>query len=97
VARRVVLGLSRAIDYFETDKERGTPNAWALKDIRAGARKRFWLRPWTSAGPSFTPVAPGEGGAKLHRHDMGESVDRRWRSGEYHWMAGKVSSNSAGH
>src|SRR5437762_5338813 len=30
----------------------------------------------------------GEGGAKLHRRNWGESVENLTGSGEYHWMAG---------
>ena len=30
----------------------------------------------------------GEGGAKLHRRNLGEAVENLTGSGEYHWMAG---------
>ena len=51
-------GLSRAIDYFETDKGCGTPSASATRGIRAGAR-RAALSPRRSsrAGRSSTQAA----------------------------------------
>jgi hypothetical protein len=33
----------------------------------------------------------GEGGTKPHRRNFGEEVENLTGSGEYHWMAGKLS------
>ena len=41
--------------------------------------------------PRFAMVligSSGEGGAKLHRRNLGEAVESLTGSGEYHWMAG---------
>ena len=80
-------GASRAIDYFETDK------AIDAKHIAIEGHSRFGKaalvamayepRMWTAYVSSS-----GEGGAKLHRRDWGETVENVAGSGEYHWMAG---------
>jgi hypothetical protein len=80
-------GLSRAIDYFETDKDVDAKrlgieghSRWGKEALLAAALDQRWAIVYSSCS--------GEGGAKLHRHDMGESVDNVAGSGEYHWMAG---------
>ncbi len=67
-----------------------TPGALLSKAIRAGAKRpvvvggggydqRFWTAYVSSSG---------EGGAKLHRRDWGESVENMGNIGAYHWAAG---------
>jgi hypothetical protein len=80
-------GLSRAIDYFETDKDVDAKrlgieghSRWGKEALLAAALDTRWAIVYSSCS--------GEGGAKLHRHDMGESVDNVAGPGEYHWMAG---------
>ncbi len=80
-------GLSRAIDYFETDKDVDAKrlgieghSRWGKEALLAAALDTRWAIIYSSCS--------GEGGAKLHRHDMGESVDNVAGPGEYHWMAG---------
>jgi hypothetical protein len=80
-------GLSRAIDYFETDpavdaRRLGIEghSRWGKEALLAAALDPRWAIVYSSCA--------GEGGSKLHRHDIGESVDNVCSSGEYHWMAG---------
>jgi hypothetical protein len=80
-------GLSRAIDYLETDKAVDARrlgveghSRWGKAALLAAALEPRWAVVYSSCS--------GEGGAKLHRHDMGESVDNVAGSSEYHWMAG---------
>lgn len=82
-----VWGLSRVIDYLETNP------AVDARHLAVEGHSRFGktallaaaLEPrWAAAYASCS----GEGGAKLHRHDYGESVDIVAWGGEYHWMAG---------
>jgi len=80
-------GLSRAIDYFETDKDVDSRrlgieghSRWGKEALLAAALDPRWAIVYSSCS--------GECGAKLHRHDVGESVDNVCGSGEYHWMAG---------
>lgn len=80
-------GLSRAIDYFETDRDVDAKrlgieghSRWGKEALLAAALDSRWAIAFASCS--------GECGAKLHRHDMGESVDNVCGSGEYHWMAG---------
>ncbi|HEY1763676.1 MAG TPA: acetylxylan esterase [Opitutaceae bacterium] len=79
--------LSRVIDYFETvpsiDARRlgiEGHSRWGKEALLAAALDPRWAIVYSSCS--------GECGAKLHRHDMGESVDNVCGSGEYHWMAG---------
>jgi hypothetical protein len=80
-------GLSRSIDYFETDrlvdaKRLGIEghSRWGKEALLAAALDPRWAIVFSSCS--------GECGSKLHRHDVGESVDNVCGSGEYHWMAG---------
>jgi (4-O-methyl)-D-glucuronate---lignin esterase len=80
-------GLSRAIDYFETDRDVDAKrlgieghSRWGKEALLAAALDSRWAIVYSSCS--------GECGAKLHRHDVGESVDNVCGSGEYHWMAG---------
>jgi hypothetical protein len=80
-------GLSRALDYFGTDKDVDPKrlgieghSRWGKEALLAAALDNRWAIVFSSCS--------GEGGAKLHRHDVGESVDNVCGSGEYHWMAG---------
>jgi hypothetical protein len=80
-------GLSRSIDYFETDKDVDSKrlgieghSRWGKEALLAAALDSRWAIVFSSCS--------GECGAKLHRHDAGESVDNVCGAGEYHWMAG---------
>jgi hypothetical protein len=80
-------GLSRAIDYFEGDRDVDAKrlgieghSRWGKEALLAAALDSRWAIVFASCS--------GECGAKLHGHDVGESVDNVCGSGEYHWMAG---------
>jgi len=80
-------GVSRAIDYFETDK------AVDAKQIGLEGHSRYGKA--TIVTMAFEPrlaiayvSSSGEGGAKLFRHDFGEQIGNVAGTGEYHWMAG---------
>jgi hypothetical protein len=80
-------GVSRAIDYFETDK---SVNA---KQIGLEGHSRYGKA--TIVSMAYEPrlaiafvSSSGEGGAKLYRHIFGEQVGNVAGTSEYHWMAG---------
>lgn len=80
-------GLSRAIDYFETDRDVDAKrlgveghSRYGKAAVVAAAFEPRWAICFSSCS--------GEGGTKLHRHDVGESVDNVCGASEYHWMAG---------
>jgi hypothetical protein len=80
-------GVSRAIDYFETDK---SVNA---KQIGLEGHSRYGKA--TLVAMAYEPrlaiayvSSSGEGGAKLYRHIFGEQVGNVAATSEYHWMAG---------
>ncbi len=82
-----VWGLSRVIDYFESEpavdaKRLGVEghSRFGKTALLAAALDRRWAIAFASCS--------GAGGAKLHRHDFGESLDIVAWGGEYHWMAG---------
>ena len=82
-------GVSRLIDYFETNKDMMVD----AKKVGIEGLSRYGKAAIVTE--AFEPRiavgiigSSGEGGAKLHRHDFGESVENLTGSGEYHWMAG---------
>jgi hypothetical protein len=80
-------GASRALDYLQTDK---TVDA---KQVGIEGLSRYGKAALVTMAfdPRFAIGfigSSGEGGAKLHRHDVGERVENLTSSGEYHWMAG---------
>jgi hypothetical protein len=80
-------GASRALDYFETDPSVNAGQVGLEGHSRYGKAalvamacdQRFAIAYISSSG---------EGGAKLHRRNAGETVENVAASGEYHWMAG---------
>jgi len=80
-------GVSRAIDYFETDK------AVDAKQIGLEGHSRYGKA--TIVSMAYEPrlaiayvSSSGEGGAKLYRHIFGEQVGNVAATSEFHWMAG---------
>jgi len=80
-------GVSRALDYFETDKAVDAKHVALEGHSRYGkatlVAMAYEPRLWTAYVSSS-----GEGGAKLHRRDWGEIVENVAGEGEYWWMAG---------
>jgi hypothetical protein len=77
-------GVNRSIDYFETDKDVDAKqlgveghSRWGKTALWAAALDQRWAIVYASCS--------GEGGAKLHRRNYGETVDNIAGS---HWMAG---------
>jgi hypothetical protein len=86
-------GLSRAVDYFETDrdvdaKQLGVEghSRWGKTALWAAALDQRWAIVYASCS--------GEGGAKLHRRNFGETVDNMAAS---YWMAGNFHKYGGGH
>lgn len=80
-------GVSRALDYFETDK------SVDAKQIGLEGHSRYGKA--TIVSMAYEPrlaiayvSSSGEGGAKLYRHIFGEQVGNVAGTQEYHWMAG---------
>lgn len=80
-------GLSRVIDYLVTvpaidARHLGVAghSRFGKTALLAAALDDRWAAAYVSCS--------GAGGAKLHRHDFGESADIVALGGEYHWMAG---------
>ena len=80
-------GLSRAIDYLETDKAVDAKrlgveghSRWGKTALLAAALDPRWSIVYASCS--------GEGGAKPSRRLWGETLDNVCGIGEYHWMAG---------
>ena len=80
-------GASRALDYFETDKDVDAKQVGIEGLSRYGKAAMVTM----AYDPRFAIGfigSSGEGGAKLHRRNFGELVENVASSGEYHWMAG---------
>ena len=82
-------GVSRLIDYFETNPD----SKIDAKKVGIEGVSRYGKAALVTE--AFEPRiavslvgSSGEGGAKLHRHIYGEAVENLVGGGEYHWMAG---------
>jgi len=80
-------GLSRALDYFETDKAINPKqigiqghSRWGKTALLAAALDQRWAIAFSSCSGSM--------GASLEKRSWGENIDNVAGSGEYHWMAG---------
>jgi hypothetical protein len=86
-------GLSRAMDYFETDKLVDAKQIGVEGHSRYGKAALLAMaldQRWAIAFPSCS----GEGGAKLSRRNCGETVDNIYSS---HWMATNFRKYAGGH
>jgi hypothetical protein len=80
-------GASRALDYFETDKDVDAKKIGIEGHSRYGKAALVAM----AYDPRFAITyvsSSGEGGAKLHRRNWGEIIENVAGSSEYHWMAG---------
>jgi hypothetical protein len=80
-------GLSRALDYFETDKAINAKqigiqghSRWGKTALLAGALDPRWAIVFTTCSGSL--------GTSLEQRNFGETIDNVASSGLYHWMAG---------
>lgn len=80
-------GASRALDYFETDKDVDAKQVGIEGHSRYGKASLVAM----AYDPRFAIgyiSSSGEAGAKLYRHHFGEQVGNIAAASEYHWMAG---------
>jgi len=80
-------GAARGLDYLETDAKVDAKKVGIEGVSRFGKAALVTM----AFEPRFAMVlvgSSGEGGAKPHRRDFGESVENLTGSGGYHWMAG---------
>jgi hypothetical protein len=80
-------GASRALDYLETDTLADAKHVGVEGVSRYGKAALVTLA-FDQRFAMGLIGSSGEGGAKLSRHNWGESVESLTGSGEYHWMAG---------
>ena len=80
-------GASRALDYFETDKDVDAKKVAIEGHSRFGKAALVTLAYEPRMSTAYVSSS-GQGGAKLHRRNWGEIVENVAGSGEYHWMAG---------
>ncbi len=89
-------GASRAIDYFETDKDVDAKRIAieGLSRYGKAALVAMAYEPRISLG--FIGSS-GAGGAKILRRNLGEQVENLASSGEYHWFAGNFIKYASSH
>lgn len=80
-------GASRALDYFETDKDVDAKQVGIEGLSRYGKAALVTMAYEPRLAIGFIGSS-GEGGAKLSRRNFGELVENVAGSGEYHWMCG---------
>jgi hypothetical protein len=80
-------GVSRAIDYFETDKDVDAHQIGIEGHSRYGKAALVAMAYDPRIAIAYISSS-GEGGAKLSRRNYGEIVENLASSGEYHWMGG---------
>jgi hypothetical protein len=80
-------GASRALDYFETDKDVDAKQVGIEGLSRYGKAALVTMAYEPRFAIGFIGSS-GEGGAKLSRRNFGELVENVAGSGEYHWMCG---------
>ncbi|MEZ0611841.1 acetylxylan esterase [Fibrella sp. WM1] len=80
-------GASRALDYFETDKDVDARQVGIEGLSRYGKATAVTMAYEPRFAIGFIGSS-GEGGVKLHRRTYGEQVENVASSAEYHWMAG---------
>ena len=80
-------GASRALDYFETDKDVDAKKVGIEGHSRYGKAAAVTMAYDQRFAIAYISSS-GEGGVKLHRRNAGELVENVAGSSEYHWMAG---------
>lgn len=80
-------GASRAIDYFETDKDVDAKQIGLEGHSRYGKAALVAMAYDQRLAIAYVSSS-GEGGAKLYRHNFGEQEGNIAAAVSYHWMAG---------
>lgn len=82
-------GVSRLIDYFETNPDaKVDPTKVGIEGVSRYGKAALVTHAFDPRVGVALVASSGEGGAKLHRHDYGEAVENLTGTGEYHWMCG---------
>jgi hypothetical protein len=82
-------GVSRLVDYFEANPDaKVDPKKVGIEGVSRYGKAAIVTQAFDERVAVAFVASSGEGGAKLHRHIFGESVENLTGSGEYHWMAG---------
>jgi hypothetical protein len=80
-------GVSKAIDYFQTDRDVDAHQIGIEGHSRYGKAALVAMAYDPRIAIAYISSS-GEGGAKLSRRNYGEVVENLASSGEYHWMGG---------
>jgi hypothetical protein len=80
-------GASRGLDYLETDPAVNARQV-GIEGVSRYGKAALVAMAFDTRFAVVLIGSSGEGGAKLHRRNWGESVENLTGSGEYHWMAG---------
>jgi hypothetical protein len=80
-------GAARGLDYLETDPAVDAKKV-GIEGVSRYGKAALVTMAFESRFAIVLVGSSGEGGAKPHRRDFGESVENLTASGEYHWMAG---------
>ncbi|MGE0406105.1 MAG: alpha/beta hydrolase family protein [Candidatus Korobacteraceae bacterium] len=80
-------GMSKVLDYFETDKAVDAKRVAVFGHSRTGKAALVALAYDERFLTGFISSS-GQSGAKLHRRKYGEAIENIAATNEYHWMAG---------
>jgi len=82
-------GVSQMIDMFQAHPElHVNPAGVGIEGVSRYGKAALVTEAFEPRVAVALVGSSGEGGAKLHRHDFGESVENLTDQSEYHWMAG---------
>ena len=80
-------GMSRVLDYLETDKSVDATRVATHGHSRTG-KAAFVAMAYDERFSNGFISSSGQSGAKLHRRKYGEAIENIVATNEYHWMAG---------
>src|SRR5581483_3767116 len=82
-------GVSQLINYFEANPDsKVDPKKVGIEGVSRYGKAALVTEAFDPRVAVALVGSSGEGGAKPHRHDFGESVENLTDQSEYHWMAG---------
>jgi len=83
-------GLSRLIDYFETNSDAHVdPKRVGIEGVSRYGKAAIVAEAFDQRVAVGLIGSSGEGGTKLHRHLFGEAIENL-AGGEFYWMAGNI-------
>ena len=80
-------GASQGLDYLETDPTVDSKKV-GIEGVSRYGKAALVTMAFDQRFAVVLVGSSGEGGAKLHRRNFGETIENLTGSGEYHWMAG---------